>query len=87
LERIVHDLEDGGLGLEDSLGRYEQGVGLLRNCYTQLRQAEQRIQLLVGVGPDDQPVVQSFQHSATADQGKPVARKRSKPASEDELPL
>ena len=43
LEGTVRDLEDGRLGLEASLARYEQGVGLLKRCYAQLRQAEQRI--------------------------------------------
>ena len=28
LEQVVHDLEDGQIGLEDSLARYERGVGL-----------------------------------------------------------
>ena len=38
LDRIVRDLEDGQLGLEEALGRYETGVGLLKRCYAQLRQ-------------------------------------------------
>ena len=43
LDRIVRELEDGKLGLEDALCRYETGVGLLKRCYTQLQQVEQRI--------------------------------------------
>ena len=39
LDRIVRDLEDGQIGLEESLTRYGQGVGLLKRCYAQLRQA------------------------------------------------
>ena len=30
LDRIVRELEDGKLGLEDALCRYETGVGLLK---------------------------------------------------------
>jgi exodeoxyribonuclease VII small subunit len=67
LDRIVHDLEDGQIGLEESLARYEQGVGLLKRCYTQLREAEQRILLLTGVDEEGQPLLQPFQHSATAE--------------------
>jgi exodeoxyribonuclease VII small subunit len=66
LERIVRDLEDGDLGLDESLARYEQGVGLVRQCQTQLGQAEQRILLLTGVEPDGQPMLQPFRHEATA---------------------
>ena len=66
LERIVRDLEDGQLGLDESLARYEQGVALIRRCQAQLAQAEQRILLLTGVQPDGQPALEPFQHEATA---------------------
>jgi exodeoxyribonuclease VII small subunit len=66
LERMVRELEDGRLGLEESLGRYEQGVRLIKACYQQLRDAEQRIQLLTGVDASDAPILQPFHHEATA---------------------
>ena len=75
LEKIVHDLEDGQIGLEDSLARYEKGVGLLKRCYGQLRQAEQRIQLLTGIDGEDQPTARPFEHSAAVDAQQPKKRK------------
>ena len=66
LERMVRELEDGQLGLDDALARYEQGVGLLRSCYGQLRQAEQRILQLTGTDDGNQPLLQPFKHEATA---------------------
>ncbi len=66
LERMVRELEDGRLGLEESLARYEQGVGLVRRCYTQLRTAEQKILLLSGADENQEPVLQTFKHEATA---------------------
>ncbi len=81
LERIVHDLEDGQIGLEESLGRYERGVGLLKRCYTHLRDAEQRILLLTGVDEEGQPVVQPFQHAATAETRGEI--KRLRPRTDD----
>jgi exodeoxyribonuclease VII small subunit len=66
LEQIVRDLEDAQLGLDEALARYEQGVGLIKRCQAQLRQAEQRILLLTGVGEDNQPILQPFKHEATA---------------------
>lgn len=66
LERMVKELEDGRLGLEDALARYEQGVGLIKACYQQLRQAEQRILLLTGIDEEAQPILQPFKHEATA---------------------
>ena len=66
LERTVRDLEDGRLGLDDALARYERGVGLIKSCHAHLRQAEQRILLLTGVDDAGRPVLQPFQHEATA---------------------
>jgi len=65
LERVVRDLEDGKIGLEDSLRRYEQGVALLKRCYGQLRQVEQRINELIGTDANDNAVTKTFDHSAT----------------------
>jgi exodeoxyribonuclease VII small subunit len=79
LDRIVHDLEDGQISLEESLSRYEQGVGLLKRCYTQLREAEQRILLLTGVDEEGQPILQAFQHSATADGKAEIKRLPKRP--------
>jgi len=72
LEHMVRELEDGRLGLEDALARYEQGVGLIKSCYQQLRQAEQRIVMLAGIDDEQQPILQPFKHEATA-----TAKKRS----------
>ena len=66
VDRIIHDLEDGKIGLEESLTRYEQGVGLLKQCYGQIRQAEHRIQELVGVDEQGNPVTKPFEHTASA---------------------
>ena len=57
LEQVVHDLEDGQIGLEAALARYETGVKLLRHCYSLLSQAEQRIQMVSGVDANGQPVL------------------------------
>jgi len=69
LEQIVHELEEGKTGLEESLARYEQGVALLRRCYAQLRQVEQRIVELTGQDVEGQPVTRPFAHAATVPAG------------------
>ena len=65
LEQVVRDLEEGSLGLDEALARYEQGIGLLRTCHSQLQTAEQKILQLVRVEPDGQPVLQPFRHEAS----------------------
>jgi exodeoxyribonuclease VII small subunit len=87
LDQIVRDLEDGQLGLEDSLARYEKGVGLLKGCYAQLRQAEQRILQVTGVDPDGQPITQSFEHAATAENAAADSKARSKKQGGPEMPF
>jgi exodeoxyribonuclease VII small subunit len=76
LEGIVHDLEDGQTDLEKALQRYEQGVALLKRCYGQLQQVEQRILLLTGQDEDGQPITRPFEHAATL---RPAPRRRRKP--------
>lgn len=76
LQRIVADLEDGRVGLEESLTRFERGVSLLKTCYQTLERAEQKIELLVGMKSDGTPITQPFDATATADQETPTAGRR-----------
>lgn len=48
LEGIVEELESGDLPLEKSLQKFERGVRLSRECQAALRDAEQRVQILMG---------------------------------------
>jgi exodeoxyribonuclease VII small subunit len=75
LQKIVTDLENGTLGLEESLGRFEQGVGLLKSCYQILEQAEQRIEVLTGFDEAGQPRTTPFDATATIEQAPASPRK------------
>ena len=80
LEQILCDLEDGTTTLEESLARYERGVGLLKGCYAQLQAAEQKIALLAGLDGEGKPVFQSFDHAASdSAAGESPRRPRPKP--------
>lgn len=48
LEEIVRKLEQSreGIGLEESMKLYEEGVTLVRRCYRELEAAEQRVKVL-----------------------------------------
>jgi exodeoxyribonuclease VII small subunit len=83
LERAVRDLEDGQIGLEESLARYEQGVGLVHRCYSQLRKAEQRILELTGTDDAGQPVLAAFKHEATAPLRSDALRRPLRPVAGD----
>lgn len=47
LEKIVEQLEQGDLTLEQSVSLFERGVHLSNACKTQLSSAESRIQVLL----------------------------------------
>lgn len=82
LAEITAALEQGSLGLDDSLARFEQGVGLLRQCRELLDRAERRVEMLVGFDAEGNPVTRpfdaaaTFEASAKSSEPKPV-RKRS----------
>ncbi len=44
LKVLVDKIEQGELGLEDSLEQYERGMVLIRHCREQLAKAEKRIE-------------------------------------------
>jgi exodeoxyribonuclease VII small subunit len=76
LEQIVRELEGGESGLEQSLARYEEGVALLKRCYGQLRQAEQKIMLLTGE-EGGVPALRPFEHTASIEEKRgELARRR-----------
>ncbi len=85
LEEIVHLLEDGDIGLNESLERYEEGVKLLRQSYELLQRAERRIELLSGVDAEGNPITQPFDDTATFDQEEP-GKRRSRRRSAQSLP-
>jgi exodeoxyribonuclease VII small subunit len=81
LEHIVHQLEDGDVGLAEALSHYEQGVKLLKQCYGLLQRAERRIELLSGVDADGNPVAEPFDDEASLaleEQAQSRSRRRSK---------
>ncbi len=46
LETLVAELEDGGLELEQAIGRYQQGIALLKSCHATLGEYRQRVEEL-----------------------------------------
>ena len=47
LEALVGQLEQGELTLEETLQRFEHGVGLVRTCQNALQAAEQKVAQLI----------------------------------------
>jgi exodeoxyribonuclease VII small subunit len=47
LQKIVEDLEKGGLSLDNTLSEFSQGMKLLKFCHQKLDQAEKKIELML----------------------------------------
>ncbi|MCH7960514.1 MAG: exodeoxyribonuclease VII small subunit [Candidatus Hydrogenedentes bacterium] len=46
LEKIVDTLEEGGLPLDDSIKKFEEGIKLAKRCEKALSSAEKKIEVL-----------------------------------------
>lgn len=86
LDIILRELEDGTTTLEDALARYERGVALLRQCYDQLRDAEQRVKVLAGAAEDGTPDLKPFDHVASIETAKAAVRKPASPVNDPGIP-
>ena len=72
LERIVRQLEDGELPLDEALKLFEEGVRLSRFCGIKLDEAEKRIEILMK-GADGEWRAEPFDQGGDvkgADRGK-----------------
>jgi exodeoxyribonuclease VII small subunit len=52
LENIIKEMEGGELSLEKSLENFEHGIKLIRQCQYTIKQAEQKVQILMEEGKD-----------------------------------
>ena len=47
LEDLVDELESGDLPLEKAMKKFEEGIKLTRQCQTALKEAEQKVEILL----------------------------------------
>jgi exodeoxyribonuclease VII small subunit len=47
LEKLVEQMEQGDISLEESLKAFERGIKLTRTCQQALQEAEQKVQILL----------------------------------------
>lgn len=47
LEELVEQMETGEMSLEDTLKHFEQGISLTRSCQQALKNAEQKVEILM----------------------------------------
>ena len=62
---IVERLENGDLPLEESLDLFEEGVKLAKQSQSRLDAAERRVEKLLGIDSDGEPVVEVLEPEPT----------------------
>ena len=60
LEEILKKMSQGAVPLEESLSLYEEAEKLIDTCNKKLTEAEKKIQVLVKVDEQGQPLVEDF---------------------------
>jgi exodeoxyribonuclease VII small subunit len=63
LEALVEKMEQGDLSLDESLQQFERGVQLTRSCQQALKDAEQKVQVLLE--KEGQASLEPFEDDAT----------------------
>lgn len=58
LEQIVQAIEQGKVGLEESIRQFEEGMALIKHCRKVLSAAELKIQQLQATGPESAEVTE-----------------------------
>jgi len=84
LERVVEQLERGNLGLDEALAAYERGIRLIRRCRELLKRAEQRIEILTGIGENGTPITKPFVEEEMSLEEKREKRSRRRGAKGEE---
>ncbi len=60
LEKITEKLAGGDLSLEDAIKSFEKGVKLSTECSKELSQTEKKVQQLIKIDENSQPITKDF---------------------------
>jgi len=64
LEQLVARLEEGELPLDKALKEFERGIQMTRQCQKVLKDAEQRIEILLADSDEPQPFEKNLESDA-----------------------
>jgi exodeoxyribonuclease VII small subunit len=84
LEEIVEQMESGKMMLEELIGRYEEGMKLVKVCQERLASAEQRIEIITR-NHAGKPVVKNFE--PTPEKETPATREEKGANKNDDVSL
>ena len=80
LEKIVQNLEDGDLPLDEALEKYEEGIRLSKACAKKLEVAKKKVEILLK-NEDGSVELKEFDESSQGQDEKPQETKKRKSKS------
>lgn len=75
LEKIVEELENGSLSLDDSLEKYEEGIKLSKACAKKLEVARKKVEILLK-SEDGSAELKPFDEKMAEEEPRPEAKKK-----------
>jgi len=81
LEKIVGDLEDGNLSLDEAMEKYEEGIRLSRMCSKKLEVAKKKVEILLK-SEDGSVELKDFDEKEAEAESKPAESKKKKAKEE-----
>ena len=75
LEKIVSELEDGNLSLDESLEKYEEGIRLSKTCAKKLEVARKKVEILLK-SEDGSVELKEFNENMAEENTKPEVKKK-----------
>jgi exodeoxyribonuclease VII small subunit len=77
LEKIVNDLENGALALDEALEKYEEGIRLSKMCAKKLEVAKKKVEILLK-SEDGVPELRPFDEKMAEEEGRPQQESKRK---------
>lgn len=75
LEKIVEELENGTLPLDESLEKYEEGIRLSKACAKKLEVARKKVEILLK-SEDGSVELKPFDEKEAEEEAKPESKKK-----------
>ena len=83
LEKIVEELENGSLSLDESLEKYEEGIKLSKACSKKLEVARKKVEILLK-SEDGSTELKEFDEKTAEEETKPEPVQKKKKARGEE---
>lgn len=84
LEKIVEDLENGSISLDESLEKYEEGIRLSNMCAKKLEVAKKKVEILLK-SEDGSVLLAPFDEKAAGEDKVPAPQKKKKGKTDEGL--